>query len=92
MGIRILFVLFLFSCSKSELKQPTCKRVYCLVDKYNRDTVYMRTDTLWPHGRYGNDFCNEDTLRFVTQPIIFMCMDSTYEILRYVIGNKITRP
>ncbi len=92
MGVKILFVLFLFSCSKSELKQPTCKRVYCLVDKYNYNKDYIRTDTLWPFGRYGNDFCNADTLRFVTQPTVFFCTDSTYEITRYVIGNKITEP
>lgn len=91
----ILFILFIFiftACSKVELKQPTCKRVYCLSDRYTYDTVYLRTDTLRPFGRYHNDFCGSDTLKFVTQPMLFLCTDSTFEIVRYVIGDKITQP
>lgn len=89
---KLLIILLLAGCSKVELKQPTCKRVYCLSDRYSYDSVYLKTDTLWPFGRYRNDFCDKDTLKFVTQPILFLCDDSTFEIRRYVIGDKITQP
>lgn len=88
----IIISLLIAGCSKYEPIQPTCKRVYCLSDRYSYDTVYLRTDTLWPFGRYHNEFCGSDTLKFVTLPMLFLCADSTYEIVRYVIGNKITQP
>lgn len=89
---KLLVILLLAGCSKVELKQPTCKRVYCLSDRYSYDSVYLRTDTLWPFGRYHNDYCDSDTLQFVTQPMLYLCADSTFEIRRYVIGDRTTQP
>jgi hypothetical protein len=82
----------MISCTKPILEQPSCQRVYMLADWYDYDTNYLRTDTLWPWGRYHNDFCGNDTLQFVNGGLLRLCEDSTFEMIRYVIGNKITQP
>jgi hypothetical protein len=81
----LVLIIVLSSCWKSELPTPTCKRVYCLSERYTIDMKYIRTDTLWPFGRLHNDFCGSDTLQFVNPPILFLCADSTYEIKRYIL-------
>lgn len=80
-------------CSKAELPEVNCKRVYYLSDRYTLDTVYLKTDTLWPYGRYHNDFCGSDTLQFTSKvSFLLLCADSTYEIKRWVVGDVASQP
>jgi len=83
--------IWLAACNKEEPIKPTCQRVYFLSDKYTYDTIYVKTDSLWPWGKHNNDFCNSDTLQFSNdERILKICADSTLEVRRWVIGNKIT--
>jgi hypothetical protein len=86
-------VLLIAGCTKLYVEHPPCQRVYMLSDKYTLDTSYIRTDTLWPWGRYNNAFCNSDTLIFYqsVQPTpLQICGKDNLVIIRYVVGNKIT--
>lgn len=52
-----LAALFSFlSCSKKDtIIQPTCKRCLFLSDKYNSDSIYDHTDTLYNGVACGKD-------------------------------------
>lgn len=84
----ILLLLILAGCSKTKFAPaPTCKRVYELCDRYTRDTVFIRTDTIWPWGRYNNWFCGKDTLQFINHITAgTICADSTYQVTRYAMN------
>lgn len=86
----ILTAILLLSCSKEYL--PDCQRIYVLVDKYNGDTSYWKTDTLRPWGE-NNLFCKADTMwAHDYKPVLLGCNPLGFELVRYVIGNKITYP
>ncbi len=91
---KLLILLFFTACTKEYTSPvPQCQRVYYLSDKYTFDTVYLKTDTLWPWGRYNNVFCGKDTLIFSNYRDSFrVCGIQIYEVLRCVIGDKITYP
>jgi len=93
--IIMCWLMSMCSCSKDNeyIQNPICKRVYELSDKYKLDSSYIKTDTLWPWGKYNNVFCNSDTLQFVNLTVSMkVCTTETLEIRRYVIGNVITKP
>lgn len=91
--ILVLTLTVATQCVKQALPAATCQRVYVLADYYRLDTVYLRTDSLWPWGRLNNAFCGRDTLVFArhqSQPVQ-VCGTSQLVAIRYVVGNKITQ-
>lgn len=95
---KMLFTI-IFSAAASSCTQefvpapPTCQRVYELSDKYDSDTLFIKTDTLWPWGRYANVFCKSDTLIFSQfNDSLHGCEPQGYQRTRYVIGDKKTLP
>ena len=95
--VRLLLVLALTvatQCTKQQMRIPTCQRVYVLQDHYRLDSVYLRSDSLWPWGRFNNVFCGRDTDQFITEKLQLVRVCGTDELTatRYVIGNKITEP
>ena len=89
----ILVLTMAAQCVKHALPVATCQRVYVLADYYRLDTVYLRTDSLWPWGRLNNAFCGRDTLVFTKyepKPVQ-VCGTSQLVAVRYVVGNKVTQ-
>lgn len=89
----ILVLTVATQCVKQALPVATCQRVYVLADYYRLDTVYLRTDSLWPWGRLNNAFCGRDTLaftRYEPKPVQ-ACGTDQLVAIRYVVGNKITQ-
>jgi hypothetical protein len=58
-------LLFIFvsgiaiACTKENVPEPTCQRVYILSDKYRADSTYIQTDSIKPWG-LNNIFCGEE--------------------------------
>jgi hypothetical protein len=89
----ITLIALFISCTKENIKEPTCQRIFMLSDKYSIDTVYLRTDSIFPWGRLHNDFCGEQLNQFKSDTsLLRLCEDQTFERKRYVIGNVITQP
>ena len=77
------------NCTKDSLASPKCDKVCLLSDKYNSESVYIRTDTLWK----DDHICGEDLIRLSKKQDfwIVLCADMTIEHWRYVVGNKLTQ-
>lgn len=93
--ISLAALLLAAACTKQYVEHPTCQRVYMLSDKYKLDSTYLHTDSLWPWGRHNNAFCNADTLIFyeTAKPTpMRICADNQLEIIRFVVGEKLTTP
>jgi len=56
----MIIIALLISCTKENIKQPTCFRVLELCDEYNGSMNFLRTDTLWPWGINNNIFCGNE--------------------------------
>lgn len=74
------------------MKEPTCRFVCLLVDKYTPDSFYQKTDTLW--GGYYNYVCGRDLDSCMNRPQQWYveCADMSIECWRYVFDRKITQP
>lgn len=90
----ITITVIFFSCSKTiGLKEPTCRFVVLLSDKYSHDSVYIRTDTLYGKGNLTY-VCGRDLDSCKSRPDhwIVLCADATFECWRYVFDKQITQP
>lgn len=87
--ILLSLVMILCGCVK-ETTDQNCQQVYELSDKYTRDSVFIRTDTLKPWGD-NNIICGKDLMVLSnSNPSWQLCDQEIIEYRRYVIGNKIT--
>jgi hypothetical protein len=80
-------IVMLFSCSKNGeyIQKPTCYRYLELSDKYNGELIYLRTDTLWPQGRYNNVACGDDTLKLMKIFPLEGCDNGGFQRMRYLL-------
>ena len=64
------------------------------VDKYNSDTIYLRTDTLHPFRQYENYLCGDSLINQWRNTKVFLqgCERDGFEMFRYRVANEISKP
>lgn len=91
--IIILIVLIAAGCSKMQLKEPTCHFACLISDKYNPDSTFILSDTLW--GKGGMEYaCGKDidSCRAQGDRWIVDCNTSTIEHWYYIFDRNIVKP
>lgn len=91
--LTIIIALTLLSCSKTiGIKEPTCRFVCLLSDKYTPDSFFIRTDTLWGGGY--NYICGDDLKNCLALKPHWatLCIDGSLECLRYIFNNEPSQP
>ena len=90
----LCWLMVMCSCSKTQWEEkPTCQRVFMYSDKYNSDTIYLRTDTLHPFKEYENYLCDLELLKWRNQkPVLQGCERDGFEMYRYRVGNELSKP
>jgi len=87
------WLMVMCSCSKDYVEKPTCQRVFMYVDKYDSDTIYLRTDTLHPFKEYENYLCDDELMKWRNhKPTLQGCERDGFEMFRYQVGNEISKP
>lgn len=85
--LTIIAAMLLLSCSKSKFIEPSCRWYIMLSDKYNYDSVFIRTDTLFGRAGQYAYACgsNLDSIK-AFKPIMFnVCANNMLETIYYVI-------
>jgi hypothetical protein len=84
----ILFTVLLFSCgcTKQYSENPTCRRYLELIDKFDGEMIYLRTDTLYPNGRISNYACDSELMKLINyQPKIEGCENGWQKVYYKII-------
>jgi len=61
----IITFFCLTSCTKQYSENPTCRRYLELIDKFDGEMIYLRTDTLYPNGINSNYACDSELLKLI---------------------------